>query len=278
MQTSSVFLEHLYSTVRLYVRIFNLNSTRIPNLNCLKFHFSSDKIHYNRMGSQFQTFQPLSATTSFESIESVDELQDEFGWYSDEDYESKNETSQKASNAWIHAVTEISLEPRGSQHHTKPSDIIFVWNNPFPSLSVKASSSDITRQLMTPISGCVGGLRLCQYSCGEIRIEFNFIFCYGSRSYSCWKSYSEFKKLFVIVKTMQERGSTHSFSATINAWQNMLARKKWFRCYEIKYLIQKSILLGRFMEALLHEAPSPGLILSFVQSPRLQLSMLFKNR
>ena len=212
-------------------------------------------------------FQGLSPTTSFETVE-YNEHQDEFGWYSDEDYESMDETSPKVCKAWLNAVTEISTDPK----HVKcvePADIIFVWNNPNPSLSVKSSSSDVTKQSMTNISCCVGGLRLCQYPCGEIRIEFNFICCYGSRSYNSWKSFHEFNKLSDILTAMQKKVQTHSFPDSLSAWKNVLSRKKWFRCYEIRYLIQQSILLGRFMEALLHEASSPGLLLAFVQSPQL---------
>lgn len=192
---------------------------------------------------------------------------DQFGWF-ETTVDLEESSSEEVRNAWMKVVEHIA-----HVETTKPElpvEVLYSWNNPHPSLSLKLSSSDIVKVngFGINISSCVSGFRICQYSSGEIRAEFHFIFCYGSRSYSSWKPYNEFKKLADIIKCLHNKVKP-IFEHSLKEWQWLEEKKRWFRCLKVKYLIEKSIYLGRFMEALLLESPSPGLILAFVQHSKL---------
>lgn len=189
---------------------------------------------------------------------------DLFGWFDNiPDAEEESSANNDVREAWVNLVSEIS--PRKSRRSKNPVSILYSWNNPNPSVSMKMSSAGKSRYGMN-ISSCVSGIRICQYQSGDIRAEFNLIFCYGSVSYCSWKSYSEFSNLAQIVEHMHEH--VHPiFPDTMKCWKLVVAKKRWFRCLNVLYLIEKSILLGRFIENLLHESPSPGLLLCFVQNP-----------
>ena len=114
------------------------------------------------------------------------------------------------------------------------------------------------------ISCFIGGYRTVQLSCGSIRAEFQFIFTYGSKSFSCWKPFTEFRKLHRIISHVHK--SNYTFPKTMGEWYRLRSRQRWYRCLSVVYLIEKSVLLGRYMQALLMECDSPGLLLYFVQS------------
>ena len=82
-----------------------------------------------------------------------------------------------------------------------PEDaILFRWRNPNPSVSLKCGSSfDMTNMgsgsFELSISCCIAGYRTVQLRCGSVRAEFQFILSYGSRTFNCWKRFTEFKKL-----------------------------------------------------------------------------------
>jgi hypothetical protein len=189
---------------------------------------------------------------------------DEFGWF-DFNHETENQTSsEEIRSAWLKVVSTVS-----NIKVEDPTHVIYEWHNPHPSMSLKLSTTDFAKGYGVNSSSCVSGMRICQYATGEIRAEFHFVFCYGSMSYMSWKPYSEFKKLAGIITTLH-RDTKSLFFQTLKAWSFLEEKKRWFRCLDIKYLIEKSILLGKFMEALLHEVPTPGLILAFIQNNRLQ--------
>eukprot|EP01035_Chromulina_nebulosa_P022491 gene22491-29125_t len=206
---------------------------------------------------------------------------DNYGWF--DVYPECEETSaQNIRQAWTKLVNNISpptslshLSSFGNEEAMnelyddveQPIAILYSWNNNNPSVSLKLSSDDVSStRYGINISSCVSGLRICQYSCGVIRAEFNYIFCYGSRSYSSWKPYGEFKQLADILKKLDHKKKAN-FSESLKQFKFLEEKKRWFRSLDILYLIEKSIYLGRFMEALLLESTSPGIMLAFVQNP-----------
>lgn len=189
---------------------------------------------------------------------------DDFCWF---DTGNDTNTGEALRSAWMDVVKQVSSD---AEKVLQPTQILNEWHNPQPSLSLKLSSNEILNAANygVRISSCVSGFRICQYPSGEIRAEFHFVFCYGSMSYMTWKPYGEFKKLAEIVTKVHNDRTP--FDKSLKEWQFLTEKKRWFRCLNIKYLIEKSIYLGRFMESLLHESPTPGLILAFVQNNRLQ--------
>jgi len=225
---------------------------------------SSDlNINYNRDSSSSSggSSKDSSGYSDYDRYEN-----DNFCWF-DTNY-SEIQSSEEMRNAWMNVISQVS----SNQHSPKtvqPIHILHEWHNPQPSLSLKLSSNDVTKSASygVSISSCVSGFRICQYSSGEIRAEFHFVFSYGSMSYMAWKPYGEFKKLADILKSLNNGKSI--FTQTLKEWQFLTEKKRWFRCLDIKYLIEKSIYLGRFMESLLHECPTPGIILVFVKNDKL---------
>lgn len=236
---------------------------------------------------------------------------DNFGWFDaiadDEDLQLKN---NEVRDAWSNRISQIMRSssfreneipspscPSSSSSSPAPESpsiissrsmpnlqdqwprILFEWTNPNPSISMKLSHADVKSldsSFGINISSSVSGFRTCQYKDGEIAAEFNFIFCYGSRSYSSWHRYSDFKDLAAMLLSIQETQQfrslqeTASFGESLEAWQLVLSRKKWYRSLSVKYLVEKSIYLGRFMEAVLLESPSPGLLMYFLERKALR--------
>jgi hypothetical protein len=153
----------------------------------------------------------------------------------------------------------------------KDFTVLYRWINDHPSQSFKMSSTDLT--LAMNLSCCVSGFRICQMvNSGEIKAQFNFIFAYGSRTYSTWKSFSEFKDLAEVVDHVHTTRTNPIFRRSLRAWRRVEGNMRWWRSLSVPYLIEKSILLGNFMECLLMDCPSPGILLCFVQSERFSLS------
>jgi len=158
-----------------------------------------------------------------------------------------------------------------SKDEVKDDMILFRWRNPNPSMSLKCSGSNFdvssivsSHTFELRISCCIGGYRIVQLPCGNSRAEFQFILSYGSRSFNCWKSFTEFKKLHEIVKYAHI--SNDNYPESVKEWRILKAKQKWYRCLSVIYLIEKSVFLGRYMQALLMESESPGLLLHFVQT------------
>lgn len=224
--------------------------------------FDSDDDAMNHLSTSSSSGRHSTIDSS--SSRNIADDDDEFGWF-DFNHETENQSSsEEIRSAWLKVVSTVS-----SNKVENPAHVIYEWHNPHPSMSLKLSTTDFAKGYGVNISSCVSGMRICQYASGEIRAEFHFVFCYGSMSYMSWKPYSEFKKLAGIITTLH-RDTKSLFFQTLKAWSFIEEKKRWFRCLDIKYLIEKSILLGKFMEALLHEVPTPGLILAFIQNNRLQ--------
>jgi hypothetical protein len=141
------------------------------------------------------------------------------------------------------------------------------------SISTKLSTSNSQHRFGMSISSCINGFRIRQHTSGEINAEFHFIFCYGSRSYSSWKQYSDFKYLADLIKSTAKFVQA-DFKNSIAAWKLLESRKRWFKSLSVKYLIEKSIYLGRFVEAVMLESPNPAIILCFLKCEPLMPSAL----
>lgn len=260
-------------------------------------------------GSSSDTCSEKSSSSSFSSVTSNSVSPDiynyfhennDFGWFDAVPDEHEQELEhENIRNAWsdhVHEILKSKSEPlltREVSFRAPPQNrtsenpkILFTWINPNASISMKMSDSEpILNQKINSsssnfgisISSSVNGFRIRQHASGEINAEFNYIFCYGSRSYSSWKPYSDFKNLANILFKIQSETSyfvKSDFKESIKAWKFLEGKKKWFKSLSVKYLIEKSIYLGRFMEAFLLECPSPGLILCFLNSEQLLPSAL----
>ena len=74
---------------------------------------------------------------------------------------------------------------------------------------------------------CVAGFRIVQLRSGEITAQYNCIFCYGSRTFSCWKFPNEFKELASIIDYMHSIDST-MFLDTLRIWKLIETYEKWY--------------------------------------------------
>ena len=153
-------------------------------------------------------------------------------------------------------------------------NVLFQWRNPHPSLSLRSFSGsiqDLSKGVNQDafdmrISCSIGGYRTVQYINGEILAEFQFILCYGSNSFVCWKRFKEFEKLYDIIRYSRRVVPDFEFSKSMQEWRVLRAKRKWFRCLSVVYLIEKSIHLGKFTQQLLMECESPGLLLYFARN------------
>jgi hypothetical protein len=184
------------------------------------------------------------------------------------DTENYAQQSHIIRNAWISLTENSSYELALSTRKKKLLNVLYQWRNPSPSISVRhvANSDDNSGTLPgdnLEMSCFIDGFRIVQYP-AEIKAEFCIVFCYGSRSYMIWKSYSQFHEYYKTIYDIHCRIKP-IFSQTMVDWADVQARKKWFRCLSYRYLVEKSILLGRFMQSSLLESPTPGLLLEFVQ-------------
>lgn len=185
------------------------------------------------------------------------------------DTENYAQQSHIIRNAWI-ALTENSSydEYALSTRKKKVINVLYRWRNPSPSISVRhIGSSDESNGSFSgdslEMSCLIDGFRIVQYP-SEIKAEFCIVFCYGSRSYNIWRSYTQFREYYNTIYDIHWRVKP-IFGQTLQDWADVQTRKKWFRCLSYRYLVEKSILLGRFMQSSLLESPTPGLLLEFVQ-------------
>lgn len=122
-------------------------------------------------------------------------------------------TEEKIDNK---TIRRIWLDKFSRDKSKSPSDlyskynsinpILFKWDNPNPSLSIKLTTQEINIMNSLNISVCIAGYRLVQLLSGVIKAEFHLLFCYGSVSYSSWKSFSEFNELAKIIKHIHSTG------------------------------------------------------------------------
>lgn len=194
-----------------------------------------------------------------------EEEDDPWGWYGSTFDEYQYKTNVAIRTAWLQAT--ISSTCR-NKINKRDFIVLNSWTNPNPSVSIKLSSGELKPLAEDMnISACINGFRIVQLSTGEVRAEFELIFCYGSRSYSSWKSYQEFKEMASIIEYIHSKVAP-IFSTSAKQWRFVKERQRWFRCLSCTYLMEKSINLGNFVQCMLLESPSPGLILCFVQNNR----------
>ena len=196
-----------------------------------------------------------------------------YGWYDDDEHTIKDKLDNSAvRDAWLNVTTKrisnntINNNKKSTHHNI---EVLNLWVNPSPEVSMKLSSGDDLRLLANSMSMscCVSGFRIIQnIDNGDISAEFLTIFCYGSMSYQCWKSCTEFEELFKVVSHIHSL-DRKMFGDTVDTWHQIQSYESWIRCLRVPYLIEKSIALGSFMQALFNESPTPGLLLYFVQNP-----------
>lgn len=147
--------------------------------------------------------------------------------------------------------------------------VLFHWKNPSPSVSFKHLSNDgnlpdVPSESME-LSCYLDGFHIVQYSNGEIKAEYCLCFSYGSISYLSYKSYTQFAKYFETIRLIH-LNIKPLFTKTLQEWETLQNRKKWYRCLAIPYLKEKCILIGRVVQLSLMESPTPGLLLDFLNS------------
>ena len=101
--------------------------------------------------------------------------------------------------------------------------------------------------------------------------QFRFIYSYGSQSHTSWRSYSEFRELATILTYIHQNVNKKLFVRSLKIWAYIEHKKKMFRDLSIKYLIEKSMYLNKFMESVLFESPNPALLLYFAQTLRFEV-------
>jgi hypothetical protein len=167
--------------------------------------------------------------------------------------------------AWL-AITEQPSYSYGTSPHSRhhpTSEVLFAWRDPSPSVSIKHVSDDDGLSESIELSCSIDGFRIVQKTNGEIKAEFCIAFAYGSISYLSWKSYTEFAAYYQTIHLIHHQIKP-LFPLTIRHWETLQSRKKWFRCLSVRYLIAKSILIGRVVQSSLLESPTPGLLLEFL--------------
>lgn len=241
--------------------------------------------------ASLESIQQVVVTVGGNSDADRDNSGDPWGWFNTESVDEKEQVSRDVRDSWFNNANSIG-RPRLPGNSTQDQNdlewprVLFLWKNPNPSMSCRCSSSNLNLHGFSSsfdmrLSVAIGGYRTIQSPDGEINAEFQFIFCYGSRTFNCWKRFREFKKLHQIVKYAHKNYFLHDgveldehrfemhgasrFPKSMEAWDILKSRQKWTKCLSVVYLIEKSVFLGRFMQALLMESESPGLLVYFSQ-------------
>ena len=219
----------------------------------------------------------------------ISDTSNDWGFYEDEfDVTTKSKTANsEIRDAWLKLSYNMSSESNTNkpndeknenENNIKKDDepygpgiesILNVWINPNPELSIKSfvmeeEDAPLTSMDYMNMTCCVSGFRIVQLKSGECIAQYNCIFCYGSRTFSSWKSPSEFKSLASIVKYIHGKDDS-MFPETMHIWKLIETYEKWYVCLRAPYLIEKSIALGSFIQSLFAESPTPGLLVCFIQ-------------
>lgn len=88
----------------------------------------------------------------------------------------------------------------------------------------------------------------------------------GSVAFGIWKRHSDFDRLAKTLADVDIRGLAppHSFKNSLLSWQCVLQRKRWFKSLDTEYLALKCFLIERFMQDLLFETHSAGILVDFL--------------
>lgn len=253
---------------------------------------STSSHNFTKCSSNYTASTADSSSNNSESSEKEEEEQDRdkgdqqafpyssrhddanlYGWYDDDEHTIKDKLDNSAvRDAWLNvtskriANTTTNNNKKSANHNI---EVLNLWVNPSPEVSMKLSSGDDLRLLANSMSMscCVSGFRIIQnIDNGDVSAEFLTIFCYGSMSYQCWKSCTEFHELYNVVNHIHSL-DRKMFGDTVDTYLQIQSYESWIRCLRVPYLIEKSIALGSFMQALFNESPTPGLLLYFVQNP-----------
>ena len=214
-----------------------------------------------------------SAHPSQENVWGFYDLEDSDGnVFNDGTYTS---TSVKEREAWSTYISKLfsatkQVDKKYNHHDENDVDVLYAFNNSNPSQCFKLSSEDM--QAAMELSCFISGFRISQLLCtGEIGAQFRFIYSYGSQSHISWRSYSEFRELASILTYVHQHVNKKLFVRSLKIWAYIEHKKKLFRDLSIKYLIEKSMYLNKFMESVLFESPNPALLLYFAQTSRFEV-------
>jgi hypothetical protein len=204
--------------------------------------FDNNQSRFNDTSSRL-----IVESNSFEIDDHFDP--DKWGWFNDDleheqdcriirdawlaVTEKYNATSENESlvvdESQLSTTSDISISSSSSSKKTFV--ILFQWRNPNPSVATRLFAGDplvsLPPGLGMTISCCISGFRIVQRDSGEVRAEFQFIFCYGSRSYNCWKSHGDFKALYEIVKHAHKTTEPIFFN-TLDQWKLLRQKQKWY--------------------------------------------------
>ena len=214
-----------------------------------------------------------SAHPSQENIWGFYDLEDSDGnVFTDGTYTS---TSVKEREAWSTYISKLfsatkQADKKYNHHDENDVNVLYAFNNNNPSQCFKLSSEDM--QAAMELSCFISGFRISQLLwSGEIAAQFRFIYSYGSQSHTSWRSYSEFRELATILTYIHQNVNKKLFVRSLKIWAYIEHKKKMFRDLSIKYLIEKSMYLNKFMESVLFESPNPALLLYFAQTLRFEV-------
>lgn len=103
---------------------------------------------------------------------------------------------------------------------------------------------------------------------GALFAEYLVTVSVGGRAlvtFGIWKRHSEFEALAKHIAEVHLRAvKSQAFNNALLSWQCVLKHKRWFKSLDPEYLALKCFLLERFMQDLLFEAPSAGMIGDFL--------------
>lgn len=217
----------------------------------------------------------------------ISDTSNDWGFYEDEfDATTKNKAANsEIRDAWLQLSYNMSSSSNPNKFNSEKvksesklkkdepygpgiESILNVWINPNPELSIKSfvveEDSPFTSVDYMNMSSCVSGFRIVQLNTGECIAQYNCIFCYGSRTFSSWKSPNEFKALASVVKYVHSLDDS-MFPETLHIWKLIETYEKWYLCLRAPYLIEKSIALGSFVQSFFAESPTPGLMICFIE-------------
>lgn len=141
----------------------------------------------NRL-TELLDFQQISKNLKFD-FSSPNEHDDEClqnDSYDSYSYQDNNQSAQ--------------LEEFNESPATGEVNVLTTWINPSPEVSLKlAGSSTGVQHLSMSMSCCVSGFRIVQLPDGDCCAQYCVVYCYGSVTHSCWKTFQEFNELAKVV-------------------------------------------------------------------------------
>lgn len=203
----------------------------------------------------------------------------EFGWF-EGDSKERSETTGSGSDDSDGERYEIN-HPSTSYFkrftQSKPSQVdsslgakvLFVFDNVISALSCRSFENLMSGHAYnTQIWVAVSAFRIIQDREG-VRAEFKVMMILDDEVTTIWRRFSDFVQLAQLhgIPTGPLRNLLTQSSFITKAhyiWNEIEARKPWFRSTSIKYLVWKCVKLEDFLKNLLFEAADPDRLIRFV--------------